>query len=99
MMTLQTQSNTAPKSGVENAWKGYSLEELRYRRALAAIKCEIGNEKVRSSVAELKMGVRNNGLRSFFFGKDLLGSLKLVDYLIIGFKLSKLVSKVWKKSK
>lgn len=99
-MTQNKLQNNGSASGGTNQqeWRGYTLEELRYQRALAAIRCEIGNEKLKSSVANVQNGIKSNGLRSVFFSSNVLSGLKFADYLILGFKLSRLVSKLWKRS-
>lgn len=98
-MTQNKLQNSGASGGTSQPeWRGYTLEELRYQRALAAIRCEIGSEKLKSSVANIQNGVKNNGLRSLFFSSNVLSGLKFADYLILGFKLSRLVSKLWKRS-
>ena len=64
-MTQNKLQNSGSASGGTNQqeWRGYTLEELRYQRALAAIRCEIGNEKLKSSVASVQNGIKNNGIK------------------------------------
>lgn len=76
-----------------------TLEELRYRRALEAVKVEVGKERMLSVMGNTKEKVQKNGLRGLLFSNKIVGSLKFVDYLIIGFQVSKIMTRMWRKFK
>ena len=59
-------------------WKGYTLDELRYRRALVGARVEI--EKYRLNALSLVGRV--------------MGAFRYAEYAILGFKLIKRVSKL-----
>lgn len=88
--------NTEPQS---QEWKGYTLDELRYRRAMALVRREVGRSQLDAAMGELKTRVSDNGIRGFFASNSLLKKMKLTDYLLLGFKLSNAVYKLWFKKK
>ena len=94
------------KSAVsEQAFEGYTLEELRYQRALIALKADFCREKLQVSVGE----VTQNGPLSRFTrkgkiqGSGIVGklakSLDMVDYAILGFTLFKTIKSLMSKFK
>lgn len=68
-------------------WRGYTLDELRYRRALTAVAVEIEKARMSRSVS----GIVPNGLRrrspGRFMLSKLLGSLSYMDYILLGWRL------------
>ena len=92
-------TNAGDASAVNTAveWGGYTLDELRMKRAMAAIKTEIGKERISSSLSQAKSQVEEGGIRSMIFSGNVLSGLKTVDYVILGYKTSKLVWRLWNK--
>ena len=86
---------SAANTAVE--WGGYTLDELRMKRAMAAIKTEIGKERISSSLSQAKSQVEEGGIRSMIVSGNVLSGLKTVDYVILGYKTSKLVWRLWNK--
>ena len=80
-------------------WKGYTLEELRYRRAMALVRREIGRSQLNTSVNNVKTRVSDNGIRGFMGDNSFLKKMKTADYLLLGFKLSNALYKLWRKKK
>ena len=94
-----TNNNSKPvANGNDTAqWKGYTLEQLRFQRALAAIKSEVAKERITVKLAQAKTQASSGNVRSLLFGSEVIGRLKAVDYLLIGYKASKLSYKLWHK--
>ena len=80
-------------------WKGYTLEELRYRRAMALVRRELGQNQLNESVNNVKTRVSDNGIRGFMGNNSFLKKMKTADYLLLAFKLSNALFKLWRKKK
>ena len=76
-----------------------TLEELRYRRALALVRRELGRSQLNASVNNMKTRVSDNGIRGFMGDNSFLKKMKTADYLLLGFKLSNALYKLWRKKK
>lgn len=84
-------------------FKGYSLEDLRYRRALVALQKEFAKSKIISNTHKLqkhspfsdRFGEDNStvGKVGLMAGK-LLHGLNYIDYAILGFTLFKSTKKI-----
>lgn len=70
-------------------WKGYDIEELRYRRAFVMARMEIEKERMTASARSL-YGNTAGQSSSGIMGK-LLGSLSYIDYGVLAFRLGKRV--------
>ena len=76
-------------------FKGYDLDELRYQRAILALKKEFAKEKVMADLDEIKkrLPFRNNGEQKMGFpiARGILGKvfsgLGYVDYFLLGFSV------------
>ena len=82
-------------------WKGYSIDELRYQRALATIKCELEKDKLKSAFATIKQGglpMAFGGNRSGLLSR-VLGALDIADYSLIAFKLGRRIYKLFNRKK
>ncbi len=90
-------SKPAASGNTESQWRGYTLEQLRYQRALAAIKSEVAKERISAKLSLAKEQASSGNVRSLLFGSEVIGRLKAVDYLLIGYKVSKLSYKLWHK--
>ena len=90
-------TGSASSSDKSDQWEGYTIDELRVKRAMAAVKSEIGKERIMSKLTDAKTQVDNDGLRSMIFGGKMLSGLKTVDYVILGYKTSKLAWRLWHK--
>lgn len=80
---LNDSEPSAPK------WKGYTLDELRYRRALTCVAIEIEKDRIGRTVS----GIVPQALKTRSSGTSMLskalGALSYVDYAILGWKLFK----------
>lgn len=83
---------TAPE---EQGFKGYDLEELRYQRAVLALKKEFAKEKVMADIADIRKRLpfsKDNTSRLSLPGAKgilgkVLGGLGYVDYFLLGFSV------------
>lgn len=84
------------KIDVFENWNGYTLEEMQYMRAKVLLRKELQKEKLASTFQEmLSQDVIPGGVTGGLT-KRLFGKITVVDYLLIGFKLSKTLGKWWK---
>jgi hypothetical protein len=70
-------------------WQGMTLEQLRRARARALVRREVGRTTMQYSIDDMKSSVANNGVRALMFRPGTVSSLKTVDYVLLGFKLSR----------
>ena len=87
------------------AFKGYSLEELRYQRALLMLKREFAKQKFNSRIRHIKntnaftgtaSGSKSSGLvRAGSIASKVLTGLNYMDYIMIGFSAFGTVRKVF----
>ncbi len=80
-------------------WQGLTLEQLRYRRALSAVKLEAGKERITNFMGDTKEKVEKGGLRGLLFSNKMVGRLKWVDYLILGYQVTRGFSKLRRRFK
>ncbi len=80
-------------------WDGLTLEQLRFRRAMALVRREVGRERVSGMLDNVKSNVQQNGVRSLLFTPNTVKGLKWVDYALLGFKSFRLLSKLFGKKK
>ena len=81
------------------AWKGYTLEQLRMQRAMALVRREVGRERLDMAVGNMKTRVNDNGIRGLLFDNKTIGRLKTADYVLLGWKLSQALVKMWARSR
>lgn len=102
-MKNQEKENKVPGSGVqrEQEFKGYTMDELRYQRALVALKKEFLREKAIKQTKEIKEQVPllngkapsiGGGSRGIM-GK-LIKGLSFTDYILLGFQMLKIGKKI-----
>lgn len=95
-MKIDNEKVTATKPGKkEKAFKGYNLEQLRYQRAVVALKKEFAKEKMKEGLSSLKGNLpfqkkkkSSNAVpvaKSFL--SKVVGGLSYVDYVIMGFSV------------
>lgn len=105
----QDNLNSTQETVVEQ-FKGYTLDELRYNRAMIALKSEFCKEKIlaelNSATNKSIIGKFRNGEGLGFFKSGVMTkiakSLNYVDYLIVGataFKAVKSISSIFKRNK
>ena len=94
------QNNATPAAtpeGTQPEWQGYTLEQLRFQRALALIKLEnekaVLAQKANQKIEQFKSNTSAKGVTGNIF-KMISGRLKWVDYALIGFNIAKLVTRL-----
>lgn len=75
-----------------NNWQGYTIDELRYQRALTSARLEIQKERLLNSFDTMR-GTFGTMQPTGIVGK-MLKSLSLIDYGIIAFRLFNRVSAI-----
>ena len=97
-MKSEEKKETKIKAGDENSldFKGYNLEEIRYQRAIVALKKEFAKEKMMADISEIKKRLpfqkenKQTGV-GFPLAKGLVGKalsgLGYVDYFLLGFSV------------
>lgn len=78
------------------SWRGYSLDELRYRRVLNEVAIEIEKDRIKR---QINGSLPKNEAGSSMFSRA-IGALTYMDYVIIAFKLMTRLNKLyraWKK--
>ena len=74
--------------------KGYSIDELRYRRAFALAKYEMAKYQTMEELSRLRSGFSSP---SGWLGR-IMGAFNYVDYGILAFQIGKKIFK-WRKKK
>lgn len=80
-----------------NEREGLTLSQLRYQRAMALVKLEMSKERLASSLVHAKQRASTEGLRGFIMNNVTIKKMKFADYAFLGFKLSQMVFKLWKR--
>lgn len=78
-----------PTPDAPDTWKGMTLEELRMARGKALVRREVGRATMQYNIEGLKDNVSNNGVRALMFSPGTVSSLKTLDYLLLGYKLTR----------
>lgn len=73
------------------AWKGYDIDQLRYRRAYLLARCEIEKMKLTARAESLKQGIPS--FKTSGVAGRMLKGLSYMDYAFLAYKV---VSKVVK---
>lgn len=86
---LISSQNTSP-----SPWNGYSLDELRYQRAVVLTRLEIQKGRMLQQVQS--SGINGDSAARGFAGailKKFFGNMSFIDYIFIGFKVTKTAMK------
>lgn len=79
----------------EPGWKGYTLDELRYQKAVAMIRLEMEKEKISAGFSQMKNGMPM--MSTGGIAGKIMGSLNYLDYALIAYKsVTKITSMVRK---
>lgn len=100
-MAKKKAASGAPHTEV--GFKGYTMDELRYQRALIALKREYSKDSILESVEKLQKNspFSDNGQRSLakniggVAGK-IVGGLNYLDYALIGFSAFASIRKIFR---
>lgn len=81
-------------------WRGYSFDELQAQRAAAYARREVYrammSERIHS-VARSPQTLVGNAMSSMGMAKSVLGNLRLINYLFMGYKVAKTVFSIFKR--
>lgn len=80
-------------------WKGMTLDELRLKRMKALVKREVGRERINHVMGGMRSQVANNGVRGLLFDNKTISGLKTADYMLLGWKATRMIMKLWRKMK
>ncbi len=95
-MNKDMTTNNSNSTGQEQ-WKGYTLDDLRYQRGKSLIRLEIEKLKLAAKAEQIRGRANNEGLRGLFWSNVTLKGLKTTDYLLAGWKISRMAYKLWHK--
>jgi hypothetical protein len=76
-------------------WRGYTLDDLRYKRAVNHVKMEVAKERVMISVGKFTNFKTPSFASSKLVGK-IFSSFSVIDYLLIAFQTGKQVRKIFR---
>ncbi len=78
-------------------FKGYTLKELRFQRALNQVKLEIGKERLLSRTNNFIKGNKNEGKLAWGFemAKRLVNGLSYLDLILLAFQGGKQLRKIF----
>ncbi len=95
---MATSNNTENKliTTQGEAWKGYTIDELKYHRAVSLVKLEMQKARLAESFTAVTGTLAETRSRIFgSSGKRFDGKLKFVNYLILGYKSMKTAVNLW----
>lgn len=73
------------------AWRGYNLDELRYRRALTEVAIEIERDRISQSISNAVPNALKGRSSGTSMMSRVFGALNYVDYAVLGWKLIKMI--------
>lgn len=79
---------------MNNDWRGYTLDELRYRQAAVLARNDAARITARAEFAALRNG--NPITRSWHTMRDVFSAIGYVNSLVLGFQLFRRVRGVWR---
>ena len=79
----------------EPEWQGYSLNDLRYQRAVTLARLEIAKEKLVMQGEDIRSGAMSGtGVRGLL-GK-VMSNLSYLDYILLAFRMGRTISRAFK---
>lgn len=92
-------NNLLPYSKTENAeWSGYTLDQIRMRRALVGARMEIQKFKLTSQLTALKEKTPVFGNSSSLFSR-ITGALSFAEYAVIAIRVFKFTKGLFRKKR
>lgn len=91
-------SNKLPPASIcedSRQWKGLTLEDIRYRRAINHVKMEIEKERLLSQTSQL-VGNTTQGLMSSSMARKMFSGFSYIDYGVLAFQVFKQVQRVYR---
>lgn len=96
MENTNNKSTAAPRQAEEVVWRGFTLEEIQYQKALTLVRIEMQKERLiamKSKVAEsvVPTTVLSGIMEKFSTNKG------IIAYAFAGFKLYKIIKGIYQK--
>ena len=89
----------AATSTPQPQWKGYTIDELRRRRAKALIRRELARVKFSGDMGTMQQRAKQHGVRGLLFNNSEVAGLNKADYAFLGVKAIRLLLKWWARRK
>jgi len=77
-------------------WKGYTLEELMYRRDITGIRIDVEKERISNEYSRFSRG---NMMLSKSLFMRMVSVMGYADFIVLGFKLWRRFAPLFKKKK
>lgn len=81
--------------GLKN-WSGYTLDELRYQRAINHVKMEMEKERVMLSANRIMCGKPSAEASSSGLFRKVFTGFSILDYALLAFQAGKQIRKVYR---
>ncbi len=81
--------------GLKN-WSGYTLDELRYRRAINHVKMEMEKERVMLSANRIISGKPSSEASSSGLFRKVFTGFSILDYALLAFQAGKQFRKIYR---
>ncbi len=91
-------SEKLPLGPQDENWKGYTIDELRYRRAYTVARIEIEKERLRHNLAVMQEEMKAPALTRNIFNR-VMGSLSYIDLGVMVFRLARRATKSLKRAR
>ena len=81
----------------QHEWQGLTIDELRMMRAQALLRREVGKVQMMQTIEGMRTRVNDNVVSGLLFNDRTIGRLKTADYMFLGWRISRLMLKMWRK--
>lgn len=91
-------SKTLPPASIREEskeWKGLTLEDIRYRRAINHVRMEIEKERLMAEASQL-MGGASRGLFNSPMARKMFSGFSYIDYGVLAFQVFKQVKRIYR---
>lgn len=100
----QKQIPAASEAAKENSFKGYTLEDIHYQRALVLLQREFAKEKIAADIRKIRKrgpfgvgGSNNSSLaKAGTIAQKFLTGFNYVDYALVGFSAFSTIRKIFR---
>ncbi len=81
----------------KDIWRGYTLDELRFRRVLSMTKLELQKESVAQQFSNMRKGCTADGAAGML--SRMLGAFNYFEYAIFAFTVGRKLMRLFRRSK
>lgn len=81
----------------KEAWRGYTLDELRFQRVLSMTRLELQKESLAQQIDNLRNGRSTDGSTGWM--TRLLGAFNYIDYAVFALTLGRKIMRVFRRRK